>query len=68
MRFWFGGLAGQGSSADETIGSLVGPAVEYPTMYIGEQYRIVDDQAIEFIGFWRTVADEGELIIWPSQG
>jgi preprotein translocase subunit SecE len=37
-------------------------------MYIGEQYRIVDDQAIEFIGFWRTVADEGELIIWPSQG
>jgi hypothetical protein len=43
-------------------------SVEYPTMYVGEQYSIVDMQAIEIIERRRMVADEDGSIIWPSQG
>jgi len=37
-------------------------------MYVGEQYSIVDIQAIEIIERWRMVADGDGSIIWPSQG
>jgi len=37
-------------------------------MYVGEQYSIVDIQAIEIIERRRTVADGDGPAIWPSQG
>ena len=43
-------------------------SVEYPTMYVGEQYSIVDIQAIEIIERRRMAADGDGPIIWPSQG
>jgi hypothetical protein len=40
----------------------------YPTVYVGEQYWIVDIQAIEIIERRRMVAHGDGSIIWPSQG
>jgi len=37
-------------------------------MYTGEQYWTIGIQPIEIIERRRTVANEEEPIIWPSQG